>query len=38
MASVGYGAYNYGIAAYGNPQYEAASATIAQTSGVTASF
>ena len=32
MASVGYGAYNYGIAAYGTPQYQEASATLAQTS------
>jgi hypothetical protein len=32
MASVGYGAYNYGVAAYGTPQYQVASATIAQTS------
>jgi hypothetical protein len=32
MASVGYGAYNFGVAAYGTPQYQVASATIAQTS------
>ena len=36
MASVGYGSYNFGIAAYGTPQYQEASATIAQTSGASA--
>jgi hypothetical protein len=36
MASVGYGAYNFGVAAYGTPQYQVASATIAQTSDLDA--
>ena len=31
MASIGYGQLNYGIADYGTPEYEFASATIAQT-------
>ena len=36
MASVGYGSYNFGIAVYGTPQYQVATATIAQTSGASA--
>ena len=36
MASIGYGQYNYGRGDYNNPTYHFASATIAETSGVSA--